>query len=166
MADITVSNTDWSVISAVKTALAEATIEAALVFQAVTATTSDRQARQCQFTQSPIAIVRYLTTRELASPEAVVGCALSLELTLAARVDSPATDESQRLEEILRLVSAAKNAIHADPPEQIAAWPDGDGFSPALEFGPGKIDTAERQAWAVAVLPVNLTYVLEGPTSH
>ena len=113
MAAITVTNTDWSVIDAVVSALAEATIDGQAVFQSVTATTSEDQGRQCQFTASPAAIVRYVTTSEETRPEQVVRATLSMELVLATRMAAPASDQSQRLEEILRLVNAAKLAIAA-----------------------------------------------------
>jgi len=166
MAAITVTNTDWTIVSGVKSALAGATIGGAAVFQAVTVTTSDRQARGCQFTRHPAAIVRYLATAEHASPEDVVGCALDLEVILATRVESAAQDESSSLQEILRLVNAAKNAIGADAPAAASDWADGNFFAADIEFGRPEIDTAERQPWAVARLPVRITYVLESGTAH
>ena len=166
MTPITVTNVDWTIIDSVKSALTDALIEELKVFEAVTVTTSERQARQGQYIEHPAAIVRYLTTREHVSPEGVVGCVLSLELMLATRVESPAGDESTRLEEILRLVNAAKNAIEAERPSDAVDWADGEFFAPAVAFGRPEIDTAERQPWAVAKLPVDFTYVLESSQDH
>jgi len=72
MSAITVANTDWSIVQAVKTALGDATIDSAVVFQSVAVTTSDAQAGECQFRDSPIAVLRYVTTRENDSPEDVL----------------------------------------------------------------------------------------------
>jgi len=160
MAAITVTNTDWSVIDAVTTALAGATIGGQAVFQSVTTTTGEDQARQCQFTDSPAAIVRYLNTSEEAACEEVVRATLSVELVLATRMDSPASDQSQRLEEILRLVNAAKAAIAAAAPAEACDW--GDGVD--IEFGRAKIDTAESDPWTVAVVPASFTFVLDDRT--
>jgi hypothetical protein len=166
MAAITVTNTDWTIISGVRSALAGATIAGAAVFEAVTVTTSDRQARGCQFTRHPAAIVRYVTTAEHVSPEDVVGCALDMEVILATRAESAAQDESSSLQEILRLVNAAKNAMEANAPPAASDWADEDFFAADIGFGQPEIDTAERQPWAVARLPVRVTYVLESGTSH
>jgi len=166
MAAITVTNTDWSIVSGVQSALAGATISEEAAFQAVTVTTSDRQARQCQFTRHPAAIVRYLTTAEHTSPEGVIGCTLDLDVILATRAESAAQDESSSLQEILRLVNAAKNAIQAAAPAAAVDWADDGFFSGDVDVGRPEIDTTERQPWAVATLPVRITYVLESGTSH
>ena len=166
MAEITATNTDWAVVNAVKTALATATIDSEAVFQSVTATTGQGQARQCQFTASPAAIVRYLTTDEQTCPEQIVRSLVSVELILAVKVDSPASDESDRLEEILRLVGAAKSAILAAPPPEACNWGQGAAFSAGIEFGHGQIDTAEHDPWAVALLPVNFTLVPDDRTAR
>lgn len=160
MTAITVTNTDWALVSAVKTALAEATIDGEAVFQSVSATTGDDQARQCQFTHTPAAIVRYVTTDEQVTPEQVVRAVGSMELILAAKVDSPAGDQSPQLEEILRLVNAAKTAIAADAPNQACDW----GDVADIEFGRAKIDSDQRAPWVVAVVPVKFTFIFDDRT--
>ena len=166
MTAITVANKDWSIIQDVKTALAEATVGGAAVFQSVTATTSDTQAQQCQFLASPIAVVRYVTTQEDDSPEDVRGCRLMLELVVAALVDSAGADESSRLEEILRLRNAAVNAVEADPPADAQAWGDGDHFQKRIQWGRPQIDVSVEQPWAVCRLPVEIGFVLDSGTNH
>jgi len=161
MAAITVPNTDWAVIDAVVSALAEATIGGQAVFQSVTATTSADQAKQCQFTDSPAAIVRYLATSEKTLDEQIVRATLSMELVLATRLASPASDQSARLEEILHLVNAAKLAIAADPPSQACDWGRGED----IDFGRAKIDLAESDPWTVAVVPASFTFVLDDRTA-
>ena len=165
MAAITVTHNDWAVVDAVKTALAEATIDAQGVFQSVTATTCEDQARQCQFTASPAAIVRYRGTDEQAWPDQIVRSVVGMELMLAVKIDSPANDESDRLEEVLRLVAAAKIAILAAPPPEACAWGEGASFSAGIEFGRVEIDTTERDPWAVAVLGVSVTLVPDDRTA-
>ncbi len=160
MTAITVTNTDWAILSAVKTALAEATIDGEAVFASVTTTTGADQARQCQFTSSPAAILRYLTTDEHVTPEQVVRAAASMELILAAKVDSAAGDQSPQLEEILRLINAAKTAIAADAPTQICDW----SAAADIAFGRAKIDSAQRAPWVLAVVPVTFTFVFDDRT--
>jgi hypothetical protein len=166
MSAITVANTDWSIVEAVKTALADATIGGAAVFEAVTVTTSDAQAGQCQFHSSPIAIVHYVTTREDDSPEDTRACCVALRLTLAALVDSAGVDESARLQEALRLKNAAVNAVETDPPADSHAWGDGDHYHRQIEWGRAEVDASADQPWVVCRLPVEIGFVLDSPTSH
>jgi hypothetical protein len=166
MSEITVANTDCSILEAVKTALAGATIGGSAVFKSVAVTTSDDQAGQCQFHSSPIAILRYVTTREDRSPEDVRGCHVALELTLAALVDCAGSDESARLQEVLRLKNAAMNAVESDPPADAHAWGDGDHYHERIEWGAPEIDASAGQPWAVCKLPVRIGFVLDSPTSH
>jgi hypothetical protein len=166
MATISVVNTDWAIVEAVQNALAAATIQGAAVFEAVTVTTSNVQAGQCQFQDSPIAMLRYVTTREDDSPEGVRGCAVLLEMILAAQVCPTGVSESSRLQEALRLKNAAVNAVEQTPPDDSSAWGDGNHYHPRIHWGPAEIDTEVRQPWAVCRLPVEIGFVLNGPTSH
>ena len=166
MSAITVANTDWSVVQAVKTALSDATIDSAAVFRSVAVTASDAQAGECQFRDSPIAVLRYVTTREDDSPEDVRGCCVVLELVVAAMVECAATDESSRLQEVLRLKNAAINAVETDAPADSSAWGDGDHYHKRIQWGRPQIDTAVCQPWAACKLPLEVGFVLENGTSH
>ena len=166
MTAITISNTDWSILDDVKTALAGATAGGSAVFAAVTAGTSDRQAAECQFTAHPAAIVRYVGTEEHPTPGGHLACALSLEVVVATKVAQGGADESSRVQEALRLLNAARNALAAEPPAEACAWGSDARVVRALEFGRPKIDTAHAAPWAVGRLPVTVGYVLESDTSH
>ena len=166
MTAISIANTDWSILDDVKTALSGATAGGEAVFAAVTAGTSDAQAEECQFKAHPAAIVRYLGTAEHRTPEGHLACAVSLELIVAAKAAAGGTDESARLQEALRLLNAAKNAIHADPPADASAWGDDGRTVRPIDFGPPKIDTDPAAPWAVGRLPLTVGYVLESDTSH
>jgi hypothetical protein len=166
MTAIDVQNTDWTIVAGVRAALEAATIDSEPVFESVGVSTSDEQVRQCHLARSPGAIVRYLTTREFASPGGLVGSALAMELILSVRIDRAGIDEGARLQEVLRLVNAAKNAVGASPPAPARDWVDGASPAPAIEFGSPEIDTAEGRPWALARLPVSFTYVLANPTAH
>lgn len=166
MTDITVENADWTVIDALKTVLTEATIDEEPVFEAVTVTTSDRQARQCQFTRGTEAIIRYDTTRELPAPDDVLACTLELELTIAVRQKTPAIDESVRVEELLGLANAVRNIVNGAELADVCDWTDGRTFAPAVEFGQVRTDVSDRPPWGVVILPLRLTYVLDGATAH
>jgi len=166
MTEITVANRDWGIIAALKSALAGATIAGSRVFAAVSVTTSPRQADQCQFKASPIAVLRYLTTAEQESPDEHYACAVHLELTVAAKVNAPGTDESSRLQEILRLLGAARNAINASKPAESCAWGDADFYVRRVEFDKAQVDAAESLPWAVARLPLTVGYTIDNDTSH
>lgn len=166
MSTITVANIDWSIVEAVKAALAGATIADAAVFESVSVTTSEAHAEECQFHASPIAVVRYVTTRENVSPEDVRGCWVALELTVAVMVDSQGWEESPRLAEILRLKNAAVNAVETDPPACAHAWGDGDHYHRRIEWGAPRIDTSVLHPWAVCRLPVEVGFVLDDGTCH
>jgi hypothetical protein len=166
MSEITVANTDWSIVQAIKTALGDAAVDSAAVFRSVTVAASDAQSAECQFRDSPIAILRYVTTREDESPEGVRGCCVVLELVLAAMVECAATDESSRLQEVLRLKNAAINAVETDAPADSSAWGDGDHYHKRIQWGRPQIDMTVRQPWAVCRLPLEVGYVLDNGTSH
>ncbi|HUS91410.1 MAG TPA: hypothetical protein VM695_06140 [Phycisphaerae bacterium] len=166
MSEITIANKDWAVVAAVKAALAAATVDSTPVFESVTVTTSPAQAGQCQLVHSPAAVLRYVTTREDDSPEDVRGCRVVLELLLAVLADVVGTDESARLQEVLRLKNAAINAVETDPPADAHAWGDGSGYHPAIRWGPPEIDASTDRPWAVCRLPAEIGFVLDGPTTH
>jgi len=166
MSAISIANKDWSIIDDVKTALGGATVGGSAVFAAVTAGTSDAQAEECQFTATPAAIVRYLGTTEHRTPGGHLACAILLEVIVAAKVSAGGADESARLQEVLRLTNAAKNAVNADKPADPCAWGDDDRTVVPIEFGSPKLDTAQAAPWAVGRLPLTVRYVLESDTSH
>ncbi len=166
MGAITVSNVDWSIVQDVRDALAAATIASEAVFRVVGVSTSDDQTTQRQFHDTPVAVVRYVTTREDASPEDVRGCAAVLELTVAAAVNDAGADESDSLTEALRLKNAAVNAVEADPPAASGAWGDSDHYHPALRWGRPQIDASVKRPWVVCRLPLEVGFVLDDGASH
>jgi len=166
MSSITVANKDWLIIDAVRSALAAATIEGSGVFEEVAVTTSERQARECQFTAAPKAIVRYVTTRDEAGLDGERNCVVVLEITVAAMVHASGVDESDRLEELLRLKNAAINAVESSLPSDAAAVGDGRFYARRIRWGDVSIDSALKPPWAVAVLPVELGYHLAAAAGH
>ena len=84
MAAITITNKDWSILSAVRSSLADATVDDAAVFASVTMTTSPRQARQCQLAgPAPKAIILYQSTDERDGIDGERNCWVSMRLLLA-----------------------------------------------------------------------------------
>jgi len=166
MTAITVANTDWSIIDDVRDALAAAKIASAAVFDSVTVTTCGEQVQANRLSKSPVAIVRYVTTREIACPEDVRGACVCLEIILAAAVDDAGLDESLRLAEILRLKNAAVNAIEAKPPAAACAWGSSQAYQPRIGWGQGRIDLSAGEPWAICRLPVEIGFVIPTGTSH
>lgn len=167
MTAITVNNTDWAIVSAVKTALAGATLGGQAVFATVSATASARQARQCQQGgRMPEAIVRYVGTAEEACGGGEYFAVVEIEILLAARV-ARGGDESPALQEALRLVNAAKNAVAAAPPAAAKAVGNEKEFHDALEWGSPRIQAETSEApWVEAVLPLRVAYPLASATGH
>lgn len=166
MAAITVANKDWAIINAVKTALAGATIDGSAVFSTVSVATSADQARQCQFTGHPAAVIRYVTTVDDKGVDGERNCRLSLWVIIATIVDAAGVDESLRLQEILRLKNAAINAVEASPPGDSDSVGDNDFHASRIHWGQAEIDTSGKPPWAVAVLPVDFGYRLTSATGH
>lgn len=165
MPAITVANTDWSILSDIRDALASATISSQAAFASVALTTSPQQARECHFRTSPAAVVRYLGTHQQPTPDDHLACRVEMEILLAVKVPA-GVDESARLEEILRLANAARNAVGAAPPAAACDWGDGNQAMPAFAFASPTLDTAESAPWAVAALPLSVTYTLDSPTAN
>jgi hypothetical protein len=166
MTAITVTNTDWSIVDDVRDALAAAKIASSAVFDSVTVTTCDEQVQANRLSRSPVAIVRYVTTREIACPEDVRGACVSLEIILAAAVDDTDLDESARLAEILRLKNAAVNAVEAEPPAAACAWGSAHAYQPRIGWGQGRVDLSAGEPWAICRLPVEIGFVIPTGTSH
>jgi hypothetical protein len=166
MTAITVANTDWSIIDDVRDALAAAKIASSAVFDSVTVTTCDEQVQANRLGSSPVAIVRYVTTRESPCPEDVRGACVCLEIILAAAVDDADLDESLRLAEILRLKNAAVNAVEAEPPAAACAWGSAHAYQPRIGWGQGRIDLSAGEPWAICRLPVEIGFVIPTGTSH
>jgi len=166
MTAITVANTDWSIVDDVRDALAAATVSASAVFESVSVTTCDAQAIATRLSSSPVAVVRYVTTREAACPEDVRGGSVSLEIILAAAVDDADLDESVRLAEILRIKNAAVNAVEADPPADACAWGSARDYQPRIRWGLPKLDLSAGQPWAICRMPVEIGFMIPAGTSH
>jgi len=166
MTAITVANTDWSIVDDVRDALAAASLASAAVFDSVTVTTCDEQVQANRLSTSPVAIVRYVTTRETACPEDVRGACISLEIILAAAVDDAGLDESLRLAEILRLKNAAVNAVEAEPPAAACAWGSSQAYQGRIRWGQARIDLSAGEPWAICRLPVEIGFVIPAGTSH
>ena len=168
MTAITVANADWTIVNGVKTALTGATISGSAVWTDVSMTTSQEQAEEAQYDhQSPVAIVRYLGTVEDSRPEDQRGLVVSMEIFLAVKKTTAAdTDEALRVQEILRLMNAAKNAVEASPPSIAQATGDSNFYHQKIEWGVPRVDTRSLAPWATCILPVAIATNLDTGTSH
>ena len=164
MTAITVSQTDRQIIEDIQAALAAATVDGQGAFASVTASASDRQARECQFRDSPAAIVRLIERSARPAPSEQLGRVLRLELLLAGRAAEGGVDESDRLAEGLRLAAAAEAAVRANPPEAAAGWSDGDTAVAALAFGPPTIEPQPDRPWVLARLELRVAYLADAAT--
>lgn len=168
MTAITISNTDWSILSAVRSALAGATVQGETVFASVTMTTSADQARRCQLAgAAPKAIVLYEGSSERVGLGGERNCWVSISLLLAARAPA-GVDAAGRLQEILRLMNAAINAAEADPPADACPLGTPDLYRPALQWRAAdiRINEPDSQGWTLCRLGLEVSYRLNAGTSH
>jgi hypothetical protein len=166
---ITVANTDWSIVNAVKSALADATIAGEKAFRTVTIALSQTQAAETQFRRNtPLAAVIYDDTSEADCLEHVKALRVRMTILLAARLHGR-TSEATRLKEGLRLVNTAKNAVESGLPADASAWGHGNYYQPQIEWGTPDIERPtdqERAPWVVATLGLTVGATIENATSH
>lgn len=172
MAQITVANTDWEILAAVKTALANAAIGSYAVFAAAYVTSGPATFLQVQTQESPVAVVEYLTTTEdvgVRDSDAAHerNCVLSAQIRIAVMVEGDdELDECDRVQEALRLKNAAINAVEAAAPSDATFLADGEMFAEGIQWGEPEIDLESNKPWAVVSLPVEFGYRLTAPTAH
>jgi len=168
MTEITVTNTDFSVLDAVRTALSDATIGGEAVFASVTMSTSVDHVRAVQLTgPMPRVIVLYKSTGEDSGVDSRCCCWVSMELILATRISS-GMDAAGRFQEILRLKNAAINAVQSDPPTDATGAAADGTYRPAMRWGPADIELSEPgiDPWVLCRLPLEAAFELPSGSSH
>ena len=166
MAAITVTNTDWAILDAVASALRGATIASEEVFAAVHVTASRVQFVWAREGDWPVAVVEYVTTVEAEGLDGERDCALDGRIHLAAAVVGTGVDESARIQEALRLVNAAKNAIESSLPAAADCVGAARLHARSVEWGQVALDADTNRPWVAATLPVPFGYVLGAGTAH
>jgi len=166
MAAITVSNTEWSILDAVASALRGATIASAEVFAAVHVTASRVQFAWARGGDSPVAVVEYVTTIEAEGLDGERDCALDGRIHVAAAVAGSGTDESPRIQEALRLVNAAKNAVETSLPADADTVGAVRLHARTVEWGDVALDADTNRPWVTATVPVRFGYVVGAGTGH
>jgi len=167
MAAITVANVEWDIIAAVKTALANAAIDGSAVFAAVYVTPSEVEFRQAQMRDHPVAVVRYLTTEEDSGLDGERNLLLEAEIHIGTIVESDdELDDSDRVQEALRLMNAAKNAVESSLPADADAVGDDDFYVEQIAWGQPELDLTSNRPWARVILPVSFGFRLTSATAH
>lgn len=166
---ITVTNQEWTILSGVDTAMTAAQISGVNAFGSVTVTASAEQARECQYKgTTPIAVIRYVGTDETHTIEGESMAVVSVELRLATKKDR-GVDESNAVQEALRLVNAAKNAIGAASISGNYAVGTDSPFAYQIAYDSPTIDTAagdSAKPWITAILPVKFGFYIDSSTAH
>ena len=168
MSEITISNTDWSILDAVRTALSTAAEGGDLMFASVVMSSSQGHLKQVQLTgKMPRAIILYKSSDEHNGADGVRFCWVKLELILATRASS-GSDASGRVQEILRLKNAAINAIETDRPVGAVGAATSDLYRPAILWRPADIELSEPgvDPWVLCRLGLEVTYALSTARSH
>ena len=143
MSEITISNTDWSILDAVKTALSGTSEGGEAIFASVVMTTSLSHLRQVQLADKmPRAIILYKGSDEHSDTDGGRLAWVTLELILASRVSS-GSDASGRVQEILRLKNASINAVETDRPAGAVGAATSDLYRPAILWRPADIELSE-----------------------
>jgi len=168
MSEITISNTDWSIVDAVRTALVDARVAGEAVFASVDLATSLEHMRQVQLSgPTPRAVILYKNTQEHVDVDGGRACWVSLELILSTRI-AAVSDASGRIQEILRLKNAAVNAIETDRPSEATGAASADVYRPGLLWNPADIKFSEPgvDPWVLCRLGLEITYALQSPAAH
>lgn len=176
MTAITITNTDWTIIDAVKTAIGAATVGGVTLFKSVTLATSEAQAEEAQLKEpTPRVIIVSAPARHL--QQAVTEargveheryCDVPLVLYVARKTTS-GVDESARVQEIYRLANGIKNAVESSLPAAAIGYGDEDNFhAPGAVWGDVDIKPTEdlKQPWIAFQLPVSFGYAITNSTSH
>ena len=168
MSEIAISNTEWSILSAVRTAITAGTVGGEAIFASVDMTTSVKQLLQTQLVGStPRAVVLYKGSDEhIASDGGRFGW-VSMELILSTRI-SAGSDASSRIQEILRLKNAAVNAVEIDRPSDAVGAATSEVYRPAILWRPADIELSEPgvDPWVLCRLGLEVTYALVSAASH
>jgi hypothetical protein len=161
---IAVTNAEWSVLSDVKQALVDVQVSATAVFAKVSIAATRRKADQTLFVASPLAVVQYLGTDEYTPDDTRLGLVIRMELLLGSKAS---TTEEARVQEALRLVNAAKNAVDTRPPTICCAFGAGGALHYQVQWGQPVIEETEsKDPWAVVRLPLMVAVPLAGSTSR
>ena len=91
--------------------------------------------------------------------------AIEVEILVATK-GKPKLDDAVRLQEGLRLINAAKNAIEAAPPSDAHYWGDHNYWHDKLEWGEPEIDDEAGDPWIIVSIPLSVSYSLSSSTSH
>ena len=169
MAVVTIANTDWEILDDIREALANATLDTAsgeAVFARVELTTDAPESVERDYGPGAdtIAVVRYVGTTQERITDGQYGCVVRAEITVAGK----GTSRAARIQEALRLKNGAINAVEGSPPADLAGWSvaEGEAGTYKLTWGEPTIDAESRQPWAVAVIPLEVAFVVTSATGH
>jgi len=162
-----VTNTPWALLDDCKDALEAAVIEGARVFPQVVRTAAEWQPPESQYRgETPIAVLRQTATHQYDLPDDVYGGLLTVELSVVTQI-AAGVDQHESVQECLRLIAAAKNAIESDPPDDAVAMGGPDiEFHHAIEWGDETPMDALEPPWVGFAIPLELSYKLDTSTSH
>lgn len=168
MSEITISNTDWSILDAVRTALSGAVEGGEAIFASVSMAASLSHLRQVQLAgKMPRAVILYKNSNEHNGSDGGRVGWVSIELILATRV-SAGSDAGGRVQEILRLKNGAVNAVETDRPAQAVGAATADLYRPAILWRPADIELSEPgvDPWVLCRLALEVTYAIADAASH
>lgn len=170
MGNITITNTDWTIINAVDTAIAAAALSGVAIFKSVTLATSEEQAVEAQLRgDTPRVVILVEPTEEARGVYPERYCKVALVLYVASKSTS-GIDESTRIQELYRLANGVKNAVEDSLPAAAHGYGDPEGEYHAKGAVWGDMDIApteaNKQPWIAFTLPVSFGYVITAPTKH
>lgn len=162
MSDITIANTEDSIVDDVVAALETAAVGSTLVFASVQTAIDADYARQKYFTATPLAVVIYTGTDEYEIPDLKRGNVCNLDLLLAVKADT----EAGRRTAISRLIGIAKNAISNTPPDDAKAFGVDEELYRRVDWEAPEIESEDNNPWGEVVLSLRIAFVLDDETSH
>lgn len=167
MANVTVTNKSDSIIDEVVATLAAGTISSADAFKNVEKANSVERFKETRLSgsgDSSLAAVINDGVEEFVLTDENVGNVLSLTVLIA----SQSVTESASVTSVTKLVSAVKNLLNGDVPDNARGFyaSDSEEFTNRLDWGEPRYDTETRKNWAFAELPCKIAFHSTTETSH
>lgn len=165
---ITIANTDYEIVEDVYDALGDAQVSSVNLFDSVTMAMSREQHNETRFQgDGPNATVLYESTVENSpSPEDQVGVFVRMTIIVSRRESVSGPDEKARLENLLKLINGAKNAVHAATITTATGWGDADYYHRQFEWGGPDLTEVAEGPWSSAEIDLEASYVIANATSH
>jgi len=164
MAEITIANVEWEILEDVQQAIAAATISTVKVFDSATVCVSQNAAEDALYVEQNVCVVLCNEISEAHAVGLERQGSVSISILVAYKGDS----NEDRIENILRLIAAVRNAVEETPPANARAVSSEEQFGEfreRLEWGEIELSD-DRDPWIIGTIPLVVNFQVSSRTSH